>query len=102
MIVICVGGEIDSTNSPELGTFVEQVRRPGEQIVFDLAEVSFIDSSGLHVLLDCARYCRSHGGELHLAAARGAPARLFEITGVASHLPVHDTAQHAIAAALAA
>ncbi|MEV4172757.1 STAS domain-containing protein [Nonomuraea sp. NPDC049709] len=59
-----------------------------------------MDSSGLHVLLSRARLCAANGAGIHLAGARGAPARLLAITAVDGHLPVHTSVEQAIAAVL--
>ncbi|MFI7701064.1 STAS domain-containing protein [Nonomuraea sp. NPDC049480] len=102
MSVIAVAGEVDRTNSAQLADYIGRIRRPGDHVVFDLAELSFLDSSGLHVMLACARECGADGAGLHLAAARGAPARLFTITGVERQLPMYTTAEQAITAILTA
>ena len=102
MSVIAIGGEVDRTTSAQLADYLGRIRRPGDHLVFDLTELSFMDSSGLHVLLACARTCAADGAGVHLAGARAAPARLLHITGVDVHLPVYATAEQAITAVLAA
>ncbi|MGP3910851.1 STAS domain-containing protein [Nonomuraea sp. 10N515B] len=101
MSVIALAGEVDRTNSAQLADYIERIRRPGDHVIFDLAELSFLDSSGLHVLLACARTCADEGADAHLAAAKGAPARLLRITGVDARLPTYVTTEHAIATVLA-
>lgn len=102
MSMIAIAGEVDRTNSAQLADYIERVRRPGDHAVFDLAELSFLDSSGLHVVLACARQCAAEGVDLHLAAAQGAPARLLTITGVDRRIPVYATAEQAITTILRA
>jgi anti-anti-sigma factor len=98
--VIVVTGEMDATNRAQLEGYLREVRRsPAETLVFDLARVPFMDSSGLHVLLVCATECLRRGGAVHLAGVQPLPSRLFEITGVVAHLPMHDTVEQAVAAA---
>jgi anti-sigma B factor antagonist len=99
--VIAVGGELDATNESRLDEFVRECRqRPGDHLVFDLAEVQFMDSAGLRVLLNTYTYSRQHGGSVRLAALRSMSARLVEITRIGEHLPVHRTLQDALTAAL--
>ncbi|MFD1545921.1 STAS domain-containing protein [Nonomuraea guangzhouensis] len=57
----------------------------------DPAELSFMDSSGLYVLLACARTCDNEGVSVHLAAACGGPARVLSITALDTHLPTYPT-----------
>ncbi|MET7328409.1 STAS domain-containing protein [Nonomuraea sp. NPDC005650] len=100
--VIAVIGEMDAANRAQLEAYIAQVQpSPMGQLVFDLSEVPFMDSSGLHVLLTCATNCLKNGGAVHLAAVQPMPTRLFELTGVLAHMPVHDTVEGAITAALA-
>ncbi|MGP4101431.1 STAS domain-containing protein [Nonomuraea sp. KM90] len=77
--VLALAGELDRTNSGELTAYLKQARRPGDHVVADLAELSFMDSSGLHILLDCHRTCLAEGASRHLAAAYGVPARVLEV-----------------------
>ncbi|MEV0145578.1 MULTISPECIES: STAS domain-containing protein [unclassified Nonomuraea] len=99
--VIAVGGEIDSTNAVRLESFVAASRRgPGEQLVFDLSGVSFMDSTGLRTLLNAHLYAEDHGGGVRLAALQSMPARLVAITRVGDHLPVHATVEDALTAVL--
>jgi anti-anti-sigma factor len=44
-------GDLDLATAPGLQQTLEKARATGKQIVVDMAEVSFIDSSGLRVLL---------------------------------------------------
>ncbi|MEO3867927.1 STAS domain-containing protein [Nonomuraea sp. B12E4] len=99
-MVISVSGELDATNRAQLETYLREVRpRHGARLVFDLSRVPFMDSSGLHVLLMCATDCLKNGGTVHLAAVQPLPARLFEITGILTHVPVHDTLEEAVTSA---
>ncbi|MCA2224102.1 STAS domain-containing protein [Nonomuraea aurantiaca] len=99
--VIAVGGELDATNESRLDAFIRECRqRPGDHLVFDLAEVHFMDSAGLRLLLSTYTFSRQHGGSVRLAALQPMPARLVEVTRIGEHLPVHATLQDALTAAL--
>ncbi|NUP01846.1 MAG: STAS domain-containing protein [Nonomuraea sp.] len=102
VVVIEVRGEVDATNHERLREHIRVARvRPDDHVVFDLGELTFMDSAGLHVLLACHQDTQRHDARIYLAAARGAPARLLEITGVDAHIPVYPTADAAVAAAAA-
>ncbi|MET8867613.1 STAS domain-containing protein [Nonomuraea sp. NPDC004580] len=103
VIVIAVNGEMDATNRAQLEAYVRDLPVDlARGMVFDLSGVPFMDSSGLHVLLRCATDCLRNGGTVHLAGVQPLPARLFELTGVAAYVPVHDTVETAVAALTAA
>ncbi|MEV4364650.1 STAS domain-containing protein [Nonomuraea sp. NPDC004186] len=97
--VIVLAGEIDLATAPQLHDFINEVRQtPADHLVFDMAEVTFVDSSALRVLLDAFSLAQQHGGSVHLTALRGSPARLIEITKVGEHLRLHTSTEIALAA----
>ncbi|GAA3600382.1 hypothetical protein GCM10022419_100570 [Nonomuraea rosea] len=98
--LIAVSGDVDATTSAELETYIDQVRRRlDEHLIVDASGLSFMDSSGLAVLLAAAALARVHGVALHLAALQPSPARLMEITGAVRAVVVHADVERAIAAA---
>ncbi|QYC45586.1 Anti-sigma-B factor antagonist [Nonomuraea coxensis DSM 45129] len=98
--LITVSGPVDATNSAELESFVDGARRRlDEHLVFDLGEVSFLDSSGLAVLLAAATLARAHGVAVHLAAVQERPIRIMEITGAWRAVHLYDRVDQALAAA---
>ncbi|SDJ96841.1 STAS domain-containing protein [Nonomuraea jiangxiensis] len=100
--VITLAGEIDLAGAPRLKHFIGEVRQtPADILVFDMAGVTFMDSSGLRQLLDAYTFAQRHGGAVHLAGLRGSPARLIEITRVGDRLRVHPSTDAALAAILA-
>jgi anti-sigma B factor antagonist len=59
-------------------------------IVIDLSEVTFVDSTGLHVLLRLQAASREEGFELSIVRGGEQIAKVFEITGLDSVLPFVD------------
>ncbi|WP_157978451.1 STAS domain-containing protein [Nocardia aurea] len=99
--VIAVGGELDATNAGRLESYVAEARQgPDDHLVFDLTEVRFMDSAGLRALLNSCLAVARHGGSARLAALQTMPARIVRITRVEAHLPVHETVEDALTAAL--
>lgn len=98
--MIAVGGEIDLANSGQLACYVKRVRRPGDHVVFDLTEVSFLDCSGLRVLISSHRQATADNAGVRLAGVRGVPARLLQLVRLQALLPVHSTVEQALAAIL--
>lgn len=48
-------GELDLATAPELEGWLEDLRRECADVIIDLSEVTFLDSSGLRVLLRARR-----------------------------------------------
>ena len=54
--VLSVGGELDVLTAPRLGARLDELmRHTTGDLVVDLQDTAFIDSSGLHILLNTAR-----------------------------------------------
>ena len=81
-------GELDMEAAPALAAEIAQVRASGcRQVVIDLSELTFLDSSGLRCLLDCYHEARQNGHALALIPGPPAVQRVFELTGTTEHLP---------------
>jgi anti-sigma B factor antagonist len=83
--VLVVGGEIDVATSPQLRRELHQLIDQGAtSIVLDLSEVTFIDSSGLGVLVGVLKRLREDGGDraLVLAGLQDPVRKVFDITGL--------------------
>ena len=81
--VVCLKGELDLSGSPQLeAALVEAEQSHAKAIVVDLGELTFVDSSGLAVLVDAARRSATNGDQLRLTRARDHVARVFRLTGL--------------------
>src|SRR6266566_2064843 len=90
--VVHVGGEVDLDTCPQLrGALAELVDQGSYHLVVDLEQVSFLDSSGIGVLMGVQRRLREHGGSLRLAAPAARLRRVLELTGVTTVLPISPT-----------
>ena len=79
---VVVKGEIDIATSPELRRQLERLT-DDEPIVVDVTEMSFIDSSGLGVLVEVLKRRREAGaGPVALRGMQEPVRRVFEITGL--------------------
>jgi anti-anti-sigma factor len=84
---ITVAGEIDMAGGPLLDDAIAECEGDGP-LVIDVAEVSFIDSSGLRSLLEAARRARARGSVIRLLQVGPEVARLLEITGTTDQFEV--------------
>jgi anti-anti-sigma factor len=79
VVVLEVTGEVDGDRLEELSGLFAQTS-DHQTVVADLSEVSFIDSSGLRLLLDQYRRCQESGHELILRSPSAVVLRLLELT----------------------
>lgn len=81
-------GEWGLAERDEAGSAVEQALERGpECMVLDLSRVSFIDSSGIHVVVTAAKRCTERN--VHIVIIPGPPHvhRVFEICQLTTQLP---------------
>ena len=79
-----VTGELDASTSPSLAAAVAELPVGSGQIDVDLGGVTFIDSSGLRVLIALSDRATADGRKVVVSGASNPVRRLFEITGLES------------------
>jgi len=81
-------GELDISTVRQLDGRLRELRDSGwTRIVLDLGELSFLDSSGVNLLMRWSKSASAGGFSIELLPARAAVQRVFELTGVAGSLP---------------
>jgi anti-anti-sigma factor len=89
--VIRLRGELDIDSAPDLERALLRSRPARERVVLDLAELKFMDSTGLRVLLR-ARVAADEGRwEIALRNVPPTIRRLFDMTGVHDALPAETS-----------
>lgn len=88
--VVPLAGEIDLASAPDAERRIAEAEK-GEpsEIVLDLREVTFMDSSGLRILLAAHHRAGEQGREFALVSGP-AVERLLEMTGLTGRLRVLD------------
>ncbi len=84
-----VQGELDLSTSPEFDEVLRREIAAGKQVLVDLSEIAFIDSTGLNALITALRASDSNGGGLMVSPSLPAQVkRVLEITGLNAVLPM--------------
>ena len=97
--VLDVAGEVDLSTAPALRARIDDVvASGGRRLVVDLADVSFMDSSGLSVLVSGFKGMREAGGGMAVVCPNAAIAKIFSITGLDRVFPVHPSLREAVGA----
>ncbi len=78
--VLAVRGEIDMASAPVLRSVIERCHASGTSVLLDFAEVTFMDSSGLGVLIGASTKC-AESPSLCVRNASERVRRIFELTG---------------------
>ncbi len=81
-------GELDMAGVPSLEATVERICAEGARsVTIDLAELTFIDSTGLAAIVHVSALCAKHGCDFEILPGPRAVQRLFEVTGLDVVLP---------------
>lgn len=84
-----VGGELDAYTAPDLrDALAEELAEGVAWVITDLAELTYLDSTGLGILVGTAKRCRQAGGDLAVACDRRNLLRIFQISGTQEILNV--------------
>ena len=81
--VLCLAGEIDMASAPELQrACMAAVDEGAKRVVLDTAEVTFIDSTGLGVIIALQKRLRAEGGETFIRSPSSVVRRLIDVTSL--------------------
>ena len=96
--VISLAGEVDLYTAPELKQqLLEVIDRGAKDVVVDLTDTTFIDSTTLGVLVGGVKRLRTNDGQLSLVCSDRNITKIFEITGLDRVFTIHETRDEATA-----
>ena len=86
---IVLAGELDLRRAPQLERAVAQACEAGVELLeLDLRAVTFIDSTGVHGILQTVRRCDEHGCALTIVPSpHRSPRRVFKLLHLEDALP---------------
>lgn len=90
---LSVSGELDASTAPELSDLCRTVHARGaREVVIDLTDTSFLDSSGLRALVGARQLFGEgdHGSNLRLAHPSEPVIRLLDITGLSAYFTIDE------------
>lgn len=81
--VVSVGGEVDLETASALGEYaLEALHHVSPHVVMDITDVTFMDSTGLKVLVSVERRAQLAGGSFALVGASPTVLRILTLTGL--------------------
>lgn len=88
-ITLTLCGELDLVTAALVRAALDQAasERP-DHLVIDLRELSFIDSTGVHLLLDAHRRLQQTWTSLEIRPGGRSVQRIFQLTHLADFLPI--------------
>ena len=85
---VCPHGEVDLATTGAIREKFEEMTALGfRRVALDLRDVTFVDSTGVRLVLELCESSRAGAWEFAILAVPPAVKRVFELTGVRSQLP---------------
>ena len=89
-------GSLDLATAPTVRAALSEATEKGNhELLVDLTQLEFLDSTGLGVLIGAHRRATEHGGSLRLIVSNGPISRLLNITGLIAVFAVYHSVEDA-------
>ncbi len=96
--VVSLLGEVDLHSAPHVGSAVDKAVGSGPRdLIIDLTNVSYMDSSGFGVLLGVAKRLRPNGRRVNLVGCNEAIRRMLRITRLDTVFGLFSSLEEAVA-----
>jgi anti-sigma B factor antagonist len=97
--LIRLRGELDLAGARVFQPVVMSAAERDDAVVLDCGELTFIDSTGMGVILSALRVLGRHGGHMAIACRNPTVLRLFAVTRMDETIPIAPTREGAMEAA---
>lgn len=96
-LVVAVEGRIDGANAMEFQRAVRDHLGDNKgPLVIDFAELAYISSAGLRVILSIAKALQQRNGQFAICSLSGMVAQIFQISGFDQLISIHATRAEAL------
>lgn len=97
-IIVRLNGELDHHSADRVRTLIEEAMMKDhvKHLVMDMQELTFMDSSGIGVILGRYKQVKAKGGKLIICNANRSVNRLLELSGLFKIIERHDDENSAL------
>jgi len=95
-VVVKLAGELDMLLSPSVAGRLHEIAEDGNDVVVDLSDARFIDSTMLEAFVTAQKDLEAHHHALAVVAPGAYARRTFELTGLRDVLRVSGTRDEAL------
>jgi anti-sigma B factor antagonist len=97
--VLDLNGEVDSYNAPKLREkMVALIDEGNSDVILNLTDVDYIDSTGLGALVAGLKRATERGGSVRIICPNPAILKVFQITSLVKVFTIYDNEESAFAA----
>jgi anti-sigma B factor antagonist len=97
-LVITAAGRLDSTTAPQLEAVLPARAKERKAVVLSLADVPYVSSAGLRVLLIGAKAAKAAGNRLIITGLAPAVREVFDISGFSKIFTIEPDVEAGMAA----
>ena len=87
-LTIALAGRLDTMTAPELEAELGEALEGAEKVAFDLADLEYMSSAGLRILLSTQKKMMAKGGSVVVRNANETITEIFEVTGFSDILTI--------------
>ena len=84
--IIELVGRLDTTTAPNLETVINELSEDTKELVFNFAELEYISSAGIRVLLGAYKKMNSNQGIMRIEKPNDIVQEVFDMTGLSQLL----------------
>ena len=97
VVIMDISGEVDLYNAPDIKNKITTLIDGGKRnILINLTNVSYIDSSGIGVLISSLSRLKKVGGALKIMGVHGSVKKVFELTKLDKFFEIYQDEEEAI------
>jgi len=95
--ILEIEGEIDAEHAAQLKRAIAKAREDfAKNFILDLSRVTFIDSTGLGILISLMRHLKENRGKLRLTGLQDEVRSIFEITRLFRVFEISNSVEEAL------
>ena len=99
VVILDISGDIDLYNASEITNMINKISENEKyNIVINLKDVSYIDSSGIGALISCSSLLKKSQMGLKIINVYASVKKVFELTSLTSFFDIYDSEEEAIKA----
>lgn len=95
---VIIKGDLDNHNVSVMRDVIDQEtdKHPIKNIIFDLRELEFMDSSGVGLIVGRFKRIKAFGGNVYIAEPKPAVKRVIDVSGLNKIIPIFDSVDIAV------
>ena len=95
LVIECLATNLDASNVHAFREAMQQLMKDQTRVILDMAQMKFVDSSGLGALIACLRDANGRKGDFRLCAMSRSVRSLFELMRMHRVFSIYETVEDA-------